>query len=300
MQVSAVIEKLVALLLSSCLLVFGRTAAQAENHDQIAKGRYIFAVAGGCACHTEPKQEANVGGRPFPILFGKVYSTNLTQDKETGLGDWSDQQIQDAIVRGVRRDGSKLLPVMPFEKYSGIAEEDLRALIAYLRTFKPVKKSTPELSTWVPFMRNIGTRLFLAVFGQFSTAPVRAPKSGLERGRYLVEQIAICGDCHTPRNFIGAPIRAMYLAGMSEKDSPFQERAPNITPDRETGIGDWKREDIVELLKSATKPDADNVQGLMYEVIQGVGHGYKDMTKEDALAIADYLKSIPPIRHKVD
>jgi len=74
---------------------------------------------------------------------------------------------------------------------------------------------------------------------------------------------------------------------------------PNITPDKETGIGDWKREDIVELLKSGTKPDLDNAQGLMYEVIQGVGHGYEDMTKEDALAIADYLKSIPAIKNKI-
>ena len=89
------------------------------------------------------------------------------------------------------------------------------------------------------------------------------------------------------------------MAGMTEKDSPLNEGVPNITPDKETGIGDWKREDITELLKSGIKPDLDNVQGLMYEVIQGVGHGYKDMTKEDALAIADYIKSIPAIKNKV-
>ena len=91
----------------------------------------------------------------------------------------------------------------------------------------------------------------------------------------------------------------MYMAGASEKFGPLGEAVANITPDKETGIGDWKREDIAELLKSGTKPDLDNVQGLMYEVIQGVGHGFKDMTKEDALAIADYLKSIPAIKNKV-
>lgn len=289
----------VLLLLSSLFLVSARANAQTDNKELIAKGQYIFAVAGGCACHTEPKKEANVGARPFPIPFGKVYSTNLTQDKETGLGAWTDQQIQDAIVKGVRRDGSKLLPVMPFEKYSGMAQEDLKALIAYLRTLKSAKKVTPELKTWAPFARSIGTPLFLTVFGRFSTAPAQAPKSGIERGRYLVEHVAICGDCHTPRNFIGAPKRSLYMAGMTEKDSPLGEGVPNITPDKETGIGDWKREDIAELLKSATKPDADNVQGLMYEVIQGVGHGYKDMTKEDALAIADYIKSNPAIKNKV-
>jgi mono/diheme cytochrome c family protein len=273
--------------------------AQTDNKEMVAKGQYIFAVAGGCACHTEPKKEANVGARPFPIPFGKVYSTNITQDKETGLGAWTDQQIQDAIVKGVRLDGSKMLPVMPFEKYSGMAQEDLKALIAYLRTLKPAKKATPELQTWAPFARSIGVRLYLMVFGRLANAPAQAPKGGVERGRYLVEHVAICGDCHTPRNFIGAPNQALYMAGMTEKNSPLGEAMPNITPDKETGIGDWKREDIAELLISGTKPDLDNVQGLMWEVVQGVGHGYKDMTKEDALAIADYLRSIPAIKNKV-
>lgn len=299
MKPPAVIRVSALFLLSSLLLVSARANAQSNNKELIAKGQYIFAVAGGCACHTEPKKEANVGARPFPIPFGKVYSTNITQDKETGLGAWTDQQIQDAIVKGVRRDGSKLLPVMPFEKYSGMDQEDSKALIAYLRTLKAVKKATPELQTWAPFARSIGTRLYLTVFGRLSAPPAQAPKSGIERGRYLVEHVAICGDCHTPRNFIGAPKRSLYMAGMTEKDSPLNEGVPNITPDKETGIGDWKREDIVELLKSGIKPDLDNVQGLMYEVIQGVGHGYKDMTKEDVLAIADYIKSIPAIKNKV-
>jgi len=282
------------------LLILAPAArAQTERKDPAAAGRYLFALAGGCACHTEPKKEANAGARPFPIPFGTVYSTNITADKETGLGAWSDQQIRDAMIKGVRRDGSKILPVMPFEKYSGMAEEDLSALIAYLRTLKPVRKPTPELESRLPFTRALGARLYLAFFGRFSSAPAQAPKSGLERGRYLVEHVAICGDCHTPRNFIGAPNQTLYMAGMSEKDSAVGERVPNITPDRETGIGSWKREEIAELLMTGVKPDQDNVQGLMAEVVQGVGHGYKDMTKEDALAIADYLKSIPPIKNKV-
>jgi mono/diheme cytochrome c family protein len=280
-------------------LTSGSAYGQIDNKDMVAKGQYIFAVAGGCACHTEPKKEANVGARPFPIPFGKVYSTNITQDKETGLGAWTDQQIENGITKGVRRDGSKILPVMPFEKYSGMAQEDLKALIAYLRTLKPVQKATPALQTWAPFARSIGARLYLAVFGRLSTSPPQAPKSGLERGRYLVEHVAICGDCHTPRNFIGAPNPALYMAGQEEKASPLGERVPNITPDKETGIGDWKREEIAELLKSGIKPDLDNIQGLMLEVFQGVGHGYKDMTKGDAYAIADYLKSIPPIKNQV-
>jgi mono/diheme cytochrome c family protein len=272
--------------------------AQASN-DLVAKGQYIFAVAGGCACHTEPKGTPHAGARAFPIPFGTVYSTNITQDKETGLGDWTDQQIHTTMVKGVRKDGSRILPVMPYEKYSGMAQEDMQAMIAYMRTLKPVKKATPALKTWAPFARSLGTPLFLQVFGKFNAAPPQAPKSGIQRGRYLVDHVALCSDCHTPRNFIGAPNQSLYMAGASEKNGPLGEAVPNITPDKETGIGDWRRQDIAELLLTGIKPDSDNVQGLMYEVIQGTPHGYKDMKKEDALAIGDYIKSIPAIKNKV-
>lgn len=272
---------------------------QTENKELIAKGQYIFAVAGGCACHTVPKETPHAGARPFPIPLGTVYSTNITQDKETGLGEWTDQQIIDAIIKGIRRDGSRSLPVMPYEKYSGMAQEDLKALVAYLRTLKAVRKATPELKTWAPFMRSLGTYSYLKLFGRFSSSPPRAPNAGVERGRYLVDHVSVCGDCHTPRNILGVPKRSLYLAGASQEIGPLGEAVPNITPDKETGIGGWKREEIAELLITGIKPDFDNVQGLMDEVIQGTPHGYKDLKKEDALAIADYLKAIPAIRNKI-
>jgi mono/diheme cytochrome c family protein len=283
-----------------CAVVAPSAVAHAQADDLAAKGQYVFALAGGCACHTEPKGTHHVGARAFPIPFGTVYSTNITQDKETGLGAWTEQQIQEAMIKGIRRDGSRILPVMPYEKYSGMAREDMKALIAYLRTLKPVTKSTPELKSWAPFARGIGTPLFLKVFGRFANAPTQAPKSGIERGRYLVEHVSLCGDCHTPRNSIGVPNRSLYLAGAGKKIGPLGNAVPNITPDKETGIREWKREDIAELLISGTKPDLDNVQGLMEEVIQGTPFGYKDMKKEDALAIADYLKSIPAIKNKIE
>lgn len=292
-------KTLVSLILLHFLNPFVTTPVEAQTDSLVSKGQYIFALAGGCACHTVPKETSHAGARAFPIPFGTVYSTNITQDKETGLGAWSDQQISDALVKGIRRDGSRILPVMPYEKYSGMAKEDLQTLIAYIKTLKPVKKPTPELKTWVPFVRSVGTPLFLTMFGRFSRAPAQALKSGVERGHYLVEHVSLCGDCHTPRNFLGVPQQSLYLAGAGKKIGPLGEAVPNITPDKETGIGAWKREDIAELLISGTKPDLDNVQGLMYEVIQGTPHGFKDMKKEDALAIADYLKSIPAIKNKV-
>jgi mono/diheme cytochrome c family protein len=276
-------------------------AGEAQNgrKELIARGQYIFAVAGGCACHSEPKGTQHAGARAFPIPFGTVYSTNITPDKETGLGDWTDQQIHDALVKGIRRDGSRILPVMPYEAYSGMAQDDLRALIAYLRTLRPVKKATPEMKTWAPFTRALGVPLWLKVFGKFYSSRAQPPAGGVERGRYLVDHVAICGDCHTPRNFLGVPNQSLYLAGANKEIGPLGEAVPNITPEKQTGIGEWKREEIAELLLKGTKPDYENVQGLMAEVIEGTPHGYKDMTVEDALAIADYLKSVPPIKNKI-
>ena len=273
------------------------THAQTSDKDLITKGQYIFALAGGCACHTEPKGIQHAGGRAFPVPFGTVYSTNITQDKETGLGDWTDQQISDAIVKGTRPDGSRVLPVMPYEAYSGMAQDDLKALIAYLRTLKPVKKATPQMKSWVPFNRSLGVPLWLKLFGNFSSPLAQASQEGIERGRYLVEHVSLCIDCHTPRNFIGVPNRSMYLAGAGKKIGPLGQAVPNITPDKDTGISEWKREDITGVLLTGTKPDLDNIQGLMAEVIE---QGYKHMTKQDALAIADYVKSVRPIKNRIE
>jgi mono/diheme cytochrome c family protein len=280
--------------------LFFATVSDAQQKDDAltAKGQYVFALAGGCACHSAPKKQLHAGGRAFPVPLGTVYSTNITSDKETGLGSWTDKQIHDSLVKGIRPAGEYLVPVMPYEAYSGMAEEDLKALTAYLRTLKPVsQKNLPE-KVWAPFMRSLGVPSWLKLFGRFSTPPPKAPTQGVERGRYLIEHVSLCGDCHTPRNFIGVPKRDLYLAGA--KDGPLGEKVPNITPDKETGIGDWSQNDIAELLLTGTKPDLDNAQGLMAEVVEGTSVGYKNMTREDALAIADYLKTIRPIKNKID
>jgi mono/diheme cytochrome c family protein len=286
--------------LLSASIPLGTVYSQDREKDLVERGQYIFAVAGGCACHTIPDGTPNVGGRAFPIPFGTVYATNITADKETGLGSWSDKEIVNAMTRGIRSNGERLLPVMPHEAYSGIAKEDLEALIAYLRTLKPVRKETPRLKTWVPFYRSLLVPLWLKLFGRYTTPTAKAPRSGVERGRYLADHISLCGDCHTPRNFLGVPNRALYLAGM--KVGPLGDEISNITPDKHTGIGEWSRDEIADLTLTGIKPNLDNVQGLMEEVIEGTGapRGYKNMTRQDALAIADYLKSIRPIANKIN
>ncbi|HEY1269881.1 MAG TPA: cytochrome c [Candidatus Binatia bacterium] len=287
------LSAVVGFLLLACA---SAASAQTAKDDVVARGQYIFSLAGGCACHTEPKGTPNAGGRAIPLPLGTVYSTNITPDKETGLGNWTDQQIRDAMVKGVRANGERLLPVMPYEAYSGMADEDLRALIAYLRTLKPVRKPTPRLDTWVPFYRGVGTFFWSRFVAKSYTSVPKAPAGGAERGRYLVEHVSLCVDCHTPRNSMGIPQPSLYLAG-AKKGPPLNVEVPNVTPDKETGIGDWSRDSIADLIQTGTKPDLDNVQGLMAEVIEA---GYKNMKREDALAIVDYLKTVPPVKHKTD
>ncbi len=280
------------------VLAVGDAHSQAAEDIIIERGRYIFAIAGGCACHTVPERVPHVGGRAFPIPFGTVYATNITPDKETGLGSWSDKEILNAMTTGIRPNGERLLPVMPYEAYSGMAEEDLESVIAYLRTLNPVRKETPRLKARLPFYRSLLVPLWLKLFGSFSTSPPKAPKGGIQRGRYLAEHVSLCGDCHTPRNYLGVPNRDLYFAGM--KVGPLGDEIPNITPDKRTGIGEWSQDEIADLTLTGIKPNLDNVQGLMEEVILGASRGYKNMTREDALAIADYLKSIRPIANKIN
>src|SRR5262245_4198177 len=131
--------KLLALLVSAIALAAGAAQAQTDSQELIATGQYIFSLAAGCPGHSDPTGTPRTGGRAFPIPFGTVYSTNLTADKETGLGAWTDQQIADAITKGTTHDGGRTLPLMPYGPYSGMAQDDLKALVAFLRTLKPVQ-----------------------------------------------------------------------------------------------------------------------------------------------------------------
>jgi mono/diheme cytochrome c family protein len=269
-------------------------AAQGSQAD-IARGKYIFGATGGCGCHSAPKQPVNAGGRRFDGAFGTVYSTNLTADKETGLGGWNDDQLIAAIRLGRRPDGGRLVPVHPFLTFNGMAEEDLRAVVAYLRTLPAVKRKT-EPKKLVPLFESVGLPLWLKAFAITETPPAKAPTSGASRGEYLVRVVGHCGECHTPRTMTMAVDNGRFLGGNPK--GPEDSVVPNITPDKDTGLT-WTEEQIVEYLSTGNKPDGDVAGGLMGEVIQGTTAGYKDLTKADLQAIARYLKSVPAVRNKV-
>ena len=274
----------------------GGAAAQGSAAD-ISRGKYVFGATGGCGCHTVKGQPANAGGRRYDGPFGTVYSSNITPDRETGIGAWTDEQLVTAIRLGRRPNGERLLPVHPYTVFNGMTAEDLRTVVAFLRTVQPVKRANQPKRITVPLFESVFLPAWLAAFAPRETPPTTAPAAGAARGEYLVRAVGHCGECHTPRTVTMATDNSRFLAG--NPNGPEDAAVPNITPDAATGLGQWSAEDIAEYLGTGIKPDGDVAGGLMAEVIEGTLAGYKDLTKADRLAIAQYLKSIPAVSNKI-
>jgi mono/diheme cytochrome c family protein len=282
-------------------LLAGPTAAQPPGGDLVARGKYVFAAAAGCGCHTEkgkvePGKTLNAGGRRYDGPFGTVYATNITPDRQTGIGGWTDDQVIAAIRLGRRPNGERLVPVHPYPVFNGIAETDLRALVAYLRSVPAVNRANTPKKITVPLFESVFLPAWLTAFAPRETPPPVAPTTGVARGEYLTRVLGHCGECHTPRTLTNATDNSRFLAGTAK--GPEGDPVPNVTPDGDTGLK-WSEEEIADYLGTGNKPDGDVAGGLMAEVIEGSSVGYKDLTKEDRLAIARYIKTIPPIKNKV-
>lgn len=277
-----------------CLLLLGAPVSA----DDVARGREVFALAGGCGCHNVADGTVGSGGRELPTPFGTFYGTNITPDRETGIGDWSDAEIIAAIREGYARGRGVEAPVMPYYQYAGMSDADVRALVAYLRTLPPVRRVNREADVSLPLPR-LAYRAWRVLFAPRVTPPAEAPSDPAARGRYLAEHVSICGDCHTPRTRFGSFDAAYHLAGADV--GPDGKPVPNITSDAETGLGKWREGAIVEVLRSGMLPDADNVQGLMAEMVDGYGGGpgYSDAPESELRSLAKYIKSVPPVRHEV-
>lgn len=279
----------------------GSAAAQAPGGDLVSRGKYVFAAAAGCGCHTEkgkvePGKTLNAGGRRYDGPFGTVYATNITPDRQTGIGSWTDEQIIAGIRLGRRPNGERLIPVHPYPVFNGIAETDLRTLVAYLKSVPAVNRPNTPKKITVPLFESVFLPAWLAAFAPRETPPPLAPTTGVARGEYLTRALGHCGECHTPRGLTNATDNSRFLAGTAK--GPEGDPVPNVTPDRDTGLT-WSEEEIADYLGTGNKPDGDVAGGLMAEVIEGSSAGYKDLSREDRLAIARYLKTIPPIKNKV-
>lgn len=257
-----------------------------------ARGEYLLRAAGGCSCHTVSRAAGFLaGGRALKTPFGVFYSPNITPDPETGIGGWSDTDFTDAMTRGVGPDGSHYFPAFPYTSFAAMTADDLADLKAYLDTVRPVRRANLPHDLTPPFGWRFMVGLWKAMY--FEPGPFKADPDKTEtwnRGAYLANAVAHCGECHTPRDGLGGADPEKWYAGTT--DGPDGRRVPNITSHRATGIGDWSDADIAGLLKTGYKPDFDNVQGAMEEAIE---QGYKYLSNDDLAAIAQYIASLPPI-----
>jgi mono/diheme cytochrome c family protein len=267
------------------------TAAPLRADDQLVKrGEYLIHAGGCVTCHTDESDDAVpfAGGRAIKSPFGTFYVPNITPDKKTGIGNWSDEDFVRAFWDGVRPDGGHYFPAFPFPSYTGISRDDLLAMKAYLFSLNPVEKVNLEHD--LPFMmssrRAAGSwkaRYFKA--GRFEPDPTQSDE--WNRGAYLVRHLGHCGECHTPRNRLGALRDTHQLRG--NPDGPGGEKMPNITADPDDGIGDWSLRDIEYFLDIGMLPDGDFTGGSMSPVVED---NTSQLTREDRLAIATYLKSL--------
>ena len=271
---------------------FAGTAA-----DRIERGRYL-AAAGGCfACHTDRKggAPAYAGGAALRTPFGTFYAPNITPDRTHGIGAWNEADFVRAMREGIAPDGAHYFPAFPYTSFTGASDADLRALRAYLSCLPPAARPDRPHELRFPF----GWRFLLTFWKwlNFRPGPLPADPSMppvLARGAYLVEALAHCGECHTPRDAIGGLDRSAWMAGTA--DGPEGVLVPNVTPDRATGIGRWTDGEIADYLATGLDPEGDVAGSLMAEVIE---HGASKLTEPDLRAIVAYLKALPPIRNRL-
>jgi len=285
-------------LLASLLLVSLCSAPFAQNAPDPKRGEYLVLATGGCGCHTDYKRKGPylAGGRAIKTPFGLAYGSNITPDPDTGLGKWTEEDFVRAMTQGVGLHGKELFPVFPYTSFNRIDPADLSDMWAYLKTVPGVNLPSKEQDFMPPFSFRVGVKAWKAV--NFRPERFQAdPKEGAEwnRGAYLVTALAHCAECHTPRNLMGALKSSMAFAG--SRDGPEGQLAPNITPDKATGIGDWSTPDIVYYLQTGLDPGGDSAQGLMGELIE---NGYTKLTEGDLRAIAAYLKALKPIVNRLE
>jgi mono/diheme cytochrome c family protein len=264
------------------------------------RGEYLIRAGGCIACHTEEqalKDKGPVlgGGRALKTPFGTFHAPNITKDPGRGIGGWTDAEFVHAFRAGRSPAGHNYYPAFPYTSFAGADDRDLVDIKAYIFTLPAQAKPNKPHMLGFPYNVRFGLTLWKWLY--FDRARFRRDETKSaewNRGAYLVNHLAHCGECHTPRGGMGAMKPDMFLAGAPDIEGGI---APNITPDEETGIGKWSEAAIIEVLKSGLLPDGDTVGGAMTDV---VNHGTSFLNDEDLKAIAVYLKSVKPIRNKVE
>ena len=280
--------------------ISGTTSTSSMVLERLANGKRVFYATGGCTCHTNYPGEGEdapelAGGRGLETPFGIFFSTNITPDPETGIGRWSDADFIRAMREGLSPTGEHYFPVFPYPAFAGLLDQDLVDLKSYLNSLPPIARINRDPDAPFPFTwRATISGWKWMNFKMPSREPASEKSAEWNRGRYLVDAAAHCGECHTPRTLTGGLDASLHLAG--SRDGPEGQLAPNITPHETTGIGRWSRPDLVWYLETGLKPDGDDTQGLMSEVIE---HGYANLPASDLEAMAVYLRTVPAIENRV-
>ncbi|MGE5241451.1 MAG: c-type cytochrome [Bacteroidota bacterium] len=260
-------------------------------------GEYIFRAAGCAVCHTDEKHHgaALAGGRALETPFGTFYTPNITPDKETGIGTWSEAELKRALREGVDDEGKNLYPAFPYTSYTHLTDADIHAIWTYLSSRKPVRQANkPHALKWyVRFRPLLG--LWKALYLKTGPFQPQADQSAAwNRGAYLATAVSHCGECHTPRTPLGGMKRELNCAG--NPDGVDGAVVPNITPDKPTGIGRWSRSDLADYLETGMTPDGDFAGDLMADVIDD---STSHLTPDDRKAIAAYILSLPPVKNEM-
>ncbi|HTB36613.1 MAG TPA: cytochrome c [Reyranella sp.] len=255
----------------------------------VERGEYLARAADCMVCHTAPGGQAYAGGLAFKLPFGTLYSTNITPDAETGIGKYSDLDFLDAIHRGRRRDGARLYPAMPFPSYTYMTDEDALAIKAYLFSLAPLRAETPPNTLMFPFNQRWSLAVWSALFNRDKRfEPDTARTAEWNRGAYLAEALAHCGECHTPRNPAFALDNREKFAGAVAAGW----RAYNITADKGTGVGAWSDDQLVSYLSTGHAAGRGTASGPMGEAVD---ESFSRLVPEDIRALVAYLRSVPAI-----
>jgi mono/diheme cytochrome c family protein len=280
-----------AIVLAAAFLPFVIAPAAAQDAAAIERGKYIYTAAGCEGCHTDAKNKGEklAGGRALVTPFGTYYGPNITPDKTHGIGNWTDAQFIRALREGVSPSGEHYFPVFPYTSFSKLTDRDMLDLKAYIFAQPAVARADTPHDIKFPFgfrFTMIGWKMLFLDKGPLQPDP--SHDAQWNRGAYLVRAAAHCGECHTERNILGAVRKDRELGG--SPTGPEGRSVPNITPHEKTHIGQWSADEIAEVLSSGLTPEGDSVSNGMDEVVANTGK----LTEDDRMAIAVFLKSLPP------
>ena len=264
--------------------------AELSSADLVTRGKYLTQAADCEVCHTAEGGQPFAGGRAFPTPFGVLYSPNITADRETGIGAWTDEDFVRAVHKGIARDGERLYPAFPYESYTLLADDDVRAIKAYLFSLPAAHAAAPPNDLRFPFNQRWLMGIWSAFYNpdqRFRPLEDRSPE--WNRGAYLVEGLGHCGDCHTPRNLAQAPNNRRKFQGAVIQGW----RAYNITPDPISGLGEWSDTELSEYLHAGHAAGRGAAGGPMAEVVDA---SLSNLAPADLRAVVAYLRSVPAIR----